>query len=543
MKRRINALVALAAAMSLALVSCGEKEPDDVIDYPVPVKPVEPAGSVKYGHVNTSFDFKLLEDEKGTTLPDFSDVGYMGSELSIPEAPVVKEISAPADGSDATQLIQNAINEVSGLALKGQFRGAILLRKGTYNVSGTLTIKASGVVLRGEGQSADGTIIVATGVKASADHHRLIKVQSSGSWDKSSPAASDYNLKESYVPSGRMWLTVKNPSAFHKGDDVAIYRPGTDNWIHDLKMDQITAADGVNQWTASGYNFIYERKITHVVGDTLHFDNPIMLSMETQYGGGAVFKAKYSGRISHVGIENMRFRSAFNTSVKTSGYYSDENHTWTAVDFTKTEHSWVTDCTSEFFAYGLVEMRDMSRYITIKGCSCLDGVAVRTGGRLYSFYMDDVDHCLVIDCKARGGRHDCVTGSKGVGPNAFVRVNITSAYADSGPHHRFNVGTLYDNITSNGQINVQDRDEMGSGHGWAGANQYLWNCTGSKVCVQSPWVTAKNYSIGTKGTKYAGHRSNRPDGEWIEQGKDVTPKSLFDAQLALRIKEGRLYHQ
>ena len=500
--------------------------------------------TVLYPQIEPNFSLSLIEDDMGTRLPDFSNIGYMGSETDIPVAPVVKTLSAPEAGTDATSMIQNAIDEVSAMPLNGKFRGAILLQKGRYELQGTLQIKTSGVVLRGEGQGDDGTILVAAGKKnGEKEHHRLIKIAGSGKLEPSS--SSVRNIKEAYVPVGRFWVTVTDPASFAVGDDVVVYRPGTNNWIHDLKMDQIEGS-GVTQWTASGYNFAYERVVTQIVGDTLYFDNPIMMSMETQYGGGSVFKGAFNGRINHCGVENMQFVSYYDTSKKegsgSSSYYNDENHSWTAIDITKTEHSWVTNVTSKYFAYGLAELRDNSRYITVKNCKCLDGVAVRTGGRLYSFLMDDVSSCLVIDSETTHGRHDCVTGSKGVGPNAFVRVKIRNPHADAGPHHRWNIGTLYDNIDSTGQIYVQDRADMGSGHGWAGANQFLWNCKGSKVCVQNPWVSAKNYSIGTKGTKYAGSRSGRPDGEWIMQGKDVTPVSLYDAQLALRKSSGRLYH-
>lgn len=498
--------------------------------------------SVLYSRIEPNFDFSLLEDDFGNTLPDFSNIGYKGGEVEIPEAPVVKVLSAPMQGVDATSMIQNAIDEVSRMPLTDNIRGAILLQKGQYEVFGSLAIKASGVVLRGEGDGEDGTILVAAGKKAGYDaHHRLIKIAGSGKLTPSAPSSN--NIKEAYVPVGRFWVTVNNPGSFQVGDDVTIYRPGTDKWIHDLKMDQIEGGSGVKQWEASGYNFAYERVVTKIIDDTLHFDNPIMMAMETRYGGGAVYKSTFSGRINHCGVENMQIISEYDKTKKDkTGYYNDEDHSCTAIDMTKTEHSWIRNVTSKYFAYGLAELRDNSRYITVKDCKCFDGVAVRTGGRLYSFLMDDVSSCLVIDCETTEGRHDCVTGSKGVGPNAFVRVKIRNSHADAGPHHRWNIGTLYDNIDSDGQINVQDRADMGSGHGWAGANQFLWNCKGGRITVQNPWVSAKNFSIGTKGNKHEGARKGRPDGVWIMQGKDVTPVSLYDAQLALRKQDGRLYH-
>ncbi|MBQ9820037.1 MAG: hypothetical protein IJM60_07135, partial [Bacteroidales bacterium] len=92
--------------------------------------------------------------ERGDRMPDFSRVGYRWGDVEIPTVKVVKKLKAPKDGSDATALIQDAIDGMKK-------PGAILLTAGTYNVGGPINIKKSGVVLRGEGQ--DKTILVCTG--------------------------------------------------------------------------------------------------------------------------------------------------------------------------------------------------------------------------------------------------------------------------------------------------------------------------------------------------------------------------------------------
>src|SRR5207249_7638992 len=59
---------------------------------------------------------------------------------------------------------------------------------------------------------------------------------------------------------------------------------------------------------------------------------------------------------------------------------------------------------------------------------------------------------------------------------------------------------LWDNVYS-GQIAIQDRGNSGTGHGHSGANQVIWNSTGTKnpgLIVQSP-VTAQNWLIGSIG--------------------------------------------
>lgn len=90
----------------------------------------------------------------GDTMPDFSRVGYRWGDVEIPSVKVVKTLTPPRDGADATGLIQEAIDRMTE-------PGAILLKAGTYNVSGSIHINRSGVVLRGEGMKR--TRIVATG--------------------------------------------------------------------------------------------------------------------------------------------------------------------------------------------------------------------------------------------------------------------------------------------------------------------------------------------------------------------------------------------
>ncbi|MDQ7949558.1 MAG: hypothetical protein REI93_11975, partial [Pedobacter sp.] len=133
-------------------------------------------------------------------------------------------------------------------------------------------------------------------------------------------------------------------------------------------------------------------------------------------------------------------------------------------------------------------------------------------------------------------RHDYATGAFVCGPNVFCQGTAVKSKSDIGPHHRWATGTLYDNIRSDGLIDVEDRGNYGTGHGWAGVTQVLWNCTGSKIAVQSPWTSGKNYSIGTKGEKATGRFKNRPDGEWFAHNQDAVPQSLYLAQLAARQK-------
>ena len=84
-------------------------------------------------------DGKLIygSDSRGNRIPDFSCCGYMGSNQSIPNVPV-RVVVIPSDG-DQTQRIQMALDYVAALPMDANgIRGAVLLRKGKYSITGGL---------------------------------------------------------------------------------------------------------------------------------------------------------------------------------------------------------------------------------------------------------------------------------------------------------------------------------------------------------------------------------------------------------------------
>ena len=463
---------------------------------------------------NQSGKLIYVPDAKGDVLPDFSRVGYHQGDQAIPQVKTVKTLSP--NGITDQQQIQDAINELAKMPLnKAGIRGAILLKKGIYEIPGTININASGIVLRGEGTD---TKLVSTGT----GQRKLISVNGNGK-PKETPQTRA-KITDTHVPVGAKSFQVDNIANFKVGDDIVILRPGTTKWIKDLKMDQIEAREGVVQWKAGDYDLYFERKITNIKGNQVFIDNPVVMAMETQYGGGEIYKYTFEGRISEVGIENMCLESAYQND-------TDENHGWDAVWLNRVENAWVSGVTSKYFGYSCVNLSNYSKQVTVKNCTSLAPKSKIEGGRRYSFNNDGQLN-LVRDCTADEGRHDYVTGAKVAGPNVFYNCKSTQAKADIGPHHRWAVGTLYDNIITDGEINIQDRGNWGTGHGWAGVTQILWNCQAERVAVQNPYVSGHNYAIGVSATKVAGRLKDRPDGIWEGLNKKgLTPASLYIKQL------------
>jgi hypothetical protein len=307
--------------------------------------------------------------------------------------------------------------------------------------------------------------------------------------------------------------------------------PGTKEWIHDLQMDKINQRDTtIVQWAPPEYDLHFERIITKIEGDRIFIDNPVVMAMEEKYGAGAIYAMKFDGRISQVGIENLLCESEFNGN-------EDEDHGWDAVHFNRVQNSWIINVTSRYFGYSCVNLGWQSRNITVDNCKCLDAKSKIIGGRRYSFNNDGQLN-LVMNCFASEGRHDYVTGARVCGPNVFYNCRAEKTHADIGPHHRWAMGTLYDNIVTDGEINAQDRGDWGTGHGWSGVNQVFWNCTVAQAAIQDPWVSGKNYVIGMHGKSYNGRLPGRMLSYWEGTNKDgLLPSSLYLAQLKEREKK------
>lgn len=474
-------------------------------------------------------DGKLIyvPDEKGNTIPDFSNCGFMGGGVRLPDVPVRAEVAAGE--SDARERIQAAIDKVSKRSIdKRGFRGAVLIKKGVHKISDTIRINASGIVLRGEGQDDNGTVLIA----AKRKQHTLIEIKGRGFGNT---AGTPRRIIDPYVPVGTHTLKLDSVRGLRVGETIVVRRIGNKDWIHAIAMDRITPrpTGGTIQWTP--YDMDFERVITRIKDDQITIDAPIVCAIEERWGGGEVLAFDKIDRISHIGIENLRGISEFDNNItaqygrEKTKYFSDEQHAWDFISINSAENVWVKNITALHFGYSAVNI-GKAKWVTVEDSKCMDMVSVITGGRRYSFNVDG-QLCLVLRCEATTGRHDFVVGGRVCGPNAFVYCSANNSFASSEPHHRWSTGGLFDNVKAN--LAIQDRQFMGSGHGWSGANYVAWNCEGPLVCQRPP--TAQNWAIGHVGEKVRGAFEPREDGYWESLGRHVEPQSLYFQQLKDRL--------
>lgn len=456
-----------------------------------------------------------LNSVAGNTIPDFSNAGYAGGGVPIPFIPAVVTLSDDGTADDTTR-IQNAIDTVSALSVGPDgFRGAVLLEAGEYTVAETLHINTSGVVIRGAGsQENGGTRITYTATTKS----NLFEID--GGSGISEVGGSRVSISDSSVPVGATSFNVSNASSYSVGDRIIIQNTVNQAWLDDMSnMSQWG-------WSTSGYQLLFRRVIKAINGNEITIDVPIVQTIQDEYGGADIYRYTFSGELENIGFEALRLESYFLAP-------GDEKHGWVAISMKKLQNGWVRQVTGRYFGYGLVSVTGFCQQITVEDCAMLDHVSFLSGGRRYSFNIDDSQQILFQRCYTKEGRHDYVSGSRTMGPNAFVDSLSENTYADIGPHHRYATGQIYDNIKGGAMNAGKNSRSGGSGHGWTGAQILAWNCDANTLRCDAP-NGAMNWSIGSTGSKTA-DGGGEPYGIWESEGVAVTPRSLYYTQLSDRL--------
>jgi hypothetical protein len=458
-----------------------------------------------------------VADTQGNQVPDFSCCGYAGANRPIPTAPV-RVVVAPVDG-DATARIQKAIDYVSSLPTETNgLRGAVLLLKGRHKVFGSLQLRGSGIVLRGQGMGADGTVLFAAG----PDRRTLIRIL--GANDRLNSANKFWEILDDYVPVGAKSFHLGNATELRPGDTINMERPSTQAWINRLVMTEFGGGIGDWRlvWKPGSRDLIWDRIVNTVEGNLVTVDAPITTAIEKEFGGGRVEPYTWPGRLQNVGVENLRCESAFD-----AGNLKDENHAWCAITMENAQDAWVRQVTGEHFAGSMVAIYESCKQVTVEDCLSLAPVSEEGGYRRHTFFTMG-QMTLFLRCHAEHGWHDFSAGHCAAGPNAFVQCDAALPLRDSGPIESWAAGVLYDGVTIDGNgLSLASRGAGPNGAGWSAANCVLWQCSAAFIrCANPP--TARNWALGCWG-EFEG------DGIWQHSNESVKPESLYVAQLADRL--------
>jgi hypothetical protein len=469
-------------------------------------------GRLRYGH-----------DAAGNRLPDFSQVGYHAGDTAPPHVPVVVSLSATSAGDD-TARIQAALTQVAALGKPG----AVLLGPGSFRLRGTVVVAGSGVVLRGSGSGDGGTRLVGSGAP-----HRLVRLAGVGS---PVVTGATHKVTDDYVPVGARTLTLDDPGDLRAGDRVVVQRPMTAPWIQNIGMNAIPprASGTPSKPWRPGPGLSFERRVTEVSGHEVTLDVALPQALEKRFTAATVRTYTFDGRIHEAGLEDLAGDGAafeadpgWQTSYFASGM----------VTVDAAEDSWVSDVVARHFgsAFGIGHE---SLRVSILNTESLDESVPQDIHAQPAAYTISGEQSLVSGCKATGSNfHAWITQAVTAGPDVFTRCSATNTgtrNVDAGPHQRWTAGVLYDDVsvTGSGRLALEDRGSMGTGQGWAAANSVLWNCVAPTYRVEDP-PTAHNWAFGCKGALEPAHPGHKV-GQVVSTGRPVTPRSLYDQQVAER---------
>ncbi len=513
-----------------------------------PVHAVENNSSIVYPGADGKLVY--IPDVSGNSIPDFSHAGYGGGGIALPYVPV-KETVWPVTGDNAPH-IQAAIDRVSALAQDEYgFRGAVLLKKGWYTLDSPLYVAAIGVVLRGEGQNADGTVLFGRGKitrETLYDMHfdaNLVIVH--GSAGKEDLSKSAVEITDTYVPVGSRLFNVESSKDFSVGEKVIVRRRSNDEWFRIMGKSNLKWKE-TTRTLPKHYDF--DRIITAVDGTRITVDAPITVAIEDRFGGGEIVPYNDPGRLYTVGIENLRGESDFDRTVRSTEYgnmdrspyygeeyYADENHYWNFIHIDNAVNVWVRNVTACHFAGSAIFLGQSAKWVTVQDCESVEPVSNCQGLRRYTFQICG-QLCLVQRCESKKGRHTFVMGGfQTCGPNVFLDCIEHQKYGSSEPHMSLVSGALYDNVNTA----ITLRYAQSSVPRWMSINSTLWNCEGMFLCQKPP--VGQNYVFGQIGIHAMIFNKNlldynKPQGFIESWDRHVSPRSLYHAQLADRLGEG-----
>ena len=495
-----------------------------ILSNPQPVNSAEKAAgsTAKSEWVYPGKDGKLIykTTPAGDKIMDFSHAGYMGGGVKLPEVPVVLTVSP--GGLDDAATIQDAIDKVAGLPLVKGFRGVVLLKAGTYHCSKSLTIQESGIVLRGSGSGADGTMLNLTG-----EPHTAIAVKGARQKVESGKSAS---ITDAYVPSGTTSFHVPDGSAFAIGDKIRISRPVTEAWVHFMGMDTLVR-DGKKQTWIAGET-VTIRTIRKIEKNEITVDVPLTDSYDAQFlspKGATVTMINLTGEISQIGIENLLLVSA--PKVVTINDKSNK-----AFSISNAADVWLRNIE---IVNTVNSVSINANRVTLEQVNIRHTVATEGAAKPADFAASG-SQILFSRCKVQGDNlFFFATGARVSGPIVLLHC-VFNGKGWIQPHQRWSTGVLVDNCqVPDGGIDFMNRGVMGSGHGWTIGWAVAWNCTAKRFINQQP-PGSYNWMIGCAGDREKGAVPFSkfpllPEGIYDAHGTPVTPASLYLTQLAERL--------
>ena len=188
------------------------------------------------------------------------------------------------------------------------FRGAVLLKRGTYRVGGTLNIeqerRCAARRRRWRGRNGHDCI------GAQKVYRHFI----SGSGTPKEFEDTKQEILADYVPVGTRTFKVQGRFRVSKwATKCMVCREANQEWIDAIGMKD------VNTWKP--FTMKFQRVVQAVTKDTVTVDAPLVNPIDKQWGGGYLVRYEFPGRVENIGVEGIRCDSVYASP-------TDHAHAW-----------------------------------------------------------------------------------------------------------------------------------------------------------------------------------------------------------------------
>ena len=272
--------------------------------------------------------------QRGNRLPDFSFAGYASGEKKIPEYKVstnVKTTGALGDGEhDDTEAFRKAIESTES--------GAIYIPEGKYKITDILTIKKSGIVLRGAGINK--TVLffpkTLTDIKPNWGHTTTGKRTSNYSWSGGFIRFEGWYIGKTIAKiaesakRGDSSLILNDASKIKPGSRIIIYI--ADNKEHTLFKYLYAGSPGNFSKFKGRVKIPFITRVLNISQNTITIERPLRTDIRTEWT--PVIK-QFSPSLHDSGIENLTIEFP-KTPYK--GHFSELGYN--GIDFANAAECW-----------------------------------------------------------------------------------------------------------------------------------------------------------------------------------------------------------
>ncbi|OEK08803.1 hypothetical protein A8C32_00570 [Flavivirga aquatica] len=462
-------------------------------------------------------------------LPDFSYAGYKYSEVNIPHLKY-KIFDVTTFGAIPNDKIsdKDAINKAIKAATKNG-EGIIYFPKGKYLINtqkdnkSIITISSSKIIFRGEDRK--NTILFFEKDLPPTDPTKF--------WTCPSAIKVTTNKKNRFLTNiisntkrETYSIKVKNASKIKKGDWVILKVLNNSIDIVEQDIQPLTPDLAWKSIINEGVKVNEHHQVAHIDGNKISFVEPIHYNIQAKHN----WSLTSFEHVNHVGFENITFEGNWLKKFVHHRSAQDDSG-WSILSISKAVNSWIKDCTFK-------NVNNSASFSSSSACTALN-ITIKGNLGHSAIHASRSTGILMANINDIAGMHHSI----GVDGGATGTVIWRSKYASH---------TCFESHASQPRCTLFDNVEGGFFQGRAGGARQnlpnhgrylvLWNFNETDIAEKDfrfiatgtwYWRIVPPIIVGFHG---AGTTFKKDEVQIIESlGKPVTPESLFEEQLKLRL--------